>query len=155
MLAAAVFIGPATLLGRGATFLAVLLFIAGAIAALIVYLRFWVAVPATVVERGGVVESLSRSAQLTKGCRGKILGIVIILAIMYFAFMFCVGQLVGSSYQGFQSPAAPPDALATVVLFVADALAQSFGSVLACVCYYELRRSKEGVDAQEIATVFD
>ena len=55
-----------------------LLIVPGVIALVIL----WVAVPVTVVEKGGVNHALRRSAELTKGNRGTVFAVVVLTALL-------------------------------------------------------------------------
>ena len=121
----------------------VLLVIPGVIA----MVMLWVAIPAAVVERLGVIGSLKRSAELTRGYRWKVLGIVLIVMVIAYmsAFLFA-GWL-------FFSPHGP--VVHSIGLYVARAIYGVVTATVACVGYYYLRAAKEGVDIAEIAKVFD
>jgi len=56
-----------------------LLFSLGFVPALMLWLKYYIAVPAAVEERPGAVEALRRSAFLTVGQRGRIFGILLVL----------------------------------------------------------------------------
>ncbi len=153
-LAAGVVFLPSLFVPYNLRLIGILILVAAVVVGLLVMLRYWVAIPATVVERDGVFTSLARSVGLTRGCRGKIFLTALIYLVLFFIFMFCVGFVIGIVAPLMPS-AGTANALAVIATFIADSLGQAFGSVLSCVCYYELRRSKEGVDAREIAAVFD
>lgn len=157
-LAAGAIIVPAVLLLKdvrsfaGIFFLGCLV-IAGIVVAAIIIIRYWVAVPANVVERGGVFGAMARSAGLTRDCRWKVFAVLLVFVILYVVFQAVV-TLPLSPQMGFASHSSPGIAV-RLIGFVAEALGQSCGAVLACVCYFELRRAKEGTDIEEIAAVFD
>ncbi len=153
-LAAGVVFLPTLIVPYGMRLVGLLFLVAAVVVGLLVMLRYWVAVPATVVERDGVFASLGRSVGLTRDCRGKIFLIAIIYFVLFFLFMLFVGFAIGLTSRMMPSISTAV-ALAMIATFIANSLGQAFGSVLTCVCYYELRRSKEGVDAREIAAVFD
>jgi hypothetical protein len=122
---------------------------------------WWVAVPVSIVEKAGVFGSLSRSAELTKGARMKIFGIV----LLYVLFSLIVGivsltLLVGSNFSlaslTQNSMALMINGLSVylVVSQIAGALVFAFVSVVVAVCYAELRRIKEGVSVKDVAHIF-
>ena len=111
----------------------------------VLFVRWSIALPACVVEGLGVVDSLGRSAKLTRGHRWKIFGIVILVCASLPAVMgiFAAAMsLLGPSFQY----------LGRFVLGVA--WITGFTSVL-IVIYHDLRVAKEGVDSGQIAAVFD
>ena len=118
-----------------------------AVAAVIVYLliRFYVAVPVTVTERSGVFASLARAAQLSAGYRWQIFlaffGAVIPI-ILAFIVLLTIAARVGPE-------------LVFCVNLVGTALIGVIGNVLAAVVYYQLRRAKEGIDIDRLASIFD
>ena len=120
----------------------ILLFVPG----VIVMLMMYVALPVCVVERLGPFASMGRSRFLTKGARWKLLGMLLLmfLAIAVLGAIFGgIGGYVGGLV-GYKIGAMP------VTIFV-----YAFFSVLAAVVYHDLRVSKEGVDVETLAGVFD
>ena len=114
--------------------------------AFIVMTMLYVSVPACVVERLGPIKSLGRSAQLTKGHRWKIFGLVfatIIVALM-------VQSMLGSLARATGGPT-----LALIVLLLWSTVWNAFQAILTVVTYHDLRVAKEGVDTDQIAAVFD
>jgi hypothetical protein len=110
---------------------------------LIVAAMLWVAVPVAVVERPGVIRSLSRSAVLTKGNRWVVFGIMLLIGLGNMVASFLVDRIVGATAPG-----------AFVSWIVAAAITAYAASVTA-VGYCTLRFAKEGVGIDEIARVFD
>lgn len=112
---------------------------------LILLAMWYVTVPACVVEKTGPIRSLGRSRQLTKGYRWKLFGLFLltmILGLLGNVFIFVANQLAGQWGQvGAQ--------------FLWQGLIGGFGGVLIAVTYYYLRVAKEGVDVEQIASVFD
>ena len=112
----------------------------------IIALVWWVALPAAVVERSGF-RALGRSSQLTRGYKGQIFGLALILTIL---------QMVVSSIVYMLTRTVMTD---PIVGFIA---LQLCGVVLAgvwatavSVTYHDLRVLKEGVDARAVARVFE
>lgn len=112
----------------------------------IIALVWWVALPAAVVERSGF-RALGRSSQLTRGYKGQIFGLALILTIL---------QMVVSSIVYMLTRTVMTD---PVVGFIAQQLC---GVVLAgvwatavSVTYHDLRVLKEGVDARVVSQVFE
>ncbi len=105
---------------------------------------WWVAVPAAVVERTGVVVSLRRSAGLTSGHRWRVFGILIIVAVGQSVLESLANLLLGDI-----------EILGSLISFAISVAATAFYAVVAAVCYHDLRVLKDGVDVDEIARVFE
>jgi hypothetical protein len=133
----------------GLSILAALGIMAGMVAliipGLILMVMWFVAVPACVVEKTGPVESLSRSSELTKGNRWKVLGALLIVGIAL--------AIIGNIIQAVSMAAGPLVFL--VALAIWQGIAQAFNAVFVVVMYHDLRVVKEGVDVERIASVFD
>jgi hypothetical protein len=99
-----------------------------------------------VIERPGIFASLSRSGELTRGSRWQIFGLILIL--------FLARSIIGGVIMLLAPKIGVPHA-AVVVNFLWQAVAGSFGAVVAAVVYHDLRVSMEGIDAGQIASVFD
>ena len=112
---------------------------------LIVICMYYVATPVCIAENEGVFGSMSRSAQLTKGHRWQIfgiLGLIWIASVIITVLIEALGAGLG----------AIPEFILTQVWQV---VAGAFGGVVSGVLYYNLRVAKEGVDINQIASVFD
>jgi hypothetical protein len=107
---------------------------------------WYVASAACVVEKRGVLKSLKRSRELTKGYRWRILALmlVIMLASVMTAGLTAAAQAAGAGTWG-----------QIAVEFVWMGLSGGFSAVLIAASYYYLRVVKEGADAGQIAAVFD
>ena len=113
---------------------------------IIVMLMMYVALPVCVVERLGPFASMGRSRFLTKDSRWKLLGMLLLmfLAIAVLGAVFGgIGGYLGGLV-GYKIGAMP------VTIFI-----YAFFSVLTAVVYHDLRVSKEGVDVETLAGVFD
>jgi hypothetical protein len=135
-------IGVAILAGLIIGIGTVLLVVPGVIAAVML----WVAIPAAVIERPGVVASLKRSADLTKGFRWSVFGILVIIVV--------AGIVIGLILQFIVLSAAGFTAY-SIVNWVIQAVFTAFSATAAAVGYYFLRVAKEGADIADIAKVFD
>jgi hypothetical protein len=115
------------------------------VAAGMLIVRWSLALPACVVEGLGLVDSMGRSAKLTRGHRWKIFGIMVLVwaplpvanAILRAAISF-----FGPAFQY----------LGQYVLGVA--WITTFTSIM-IVIYHDLRAANEGLDSGQIASVFD
>ena len=133
----------------GLAFLAALLVVLGfalfIIPGLILYTMWFVAVAACVVERTGPWTSMRRSRELTKGHRWKIFGVALLLILI--SLINRVLRLVLVSAGG--------ETLALIGTMIWIAISYAFASVVIAVTYYELRAAKEGIDIEQVASVFD
>jgi hypothetical protein len=112
----------------------------------LVWLAFWLYVPAIVVEKRGIIESLKRSGFLTKRRRWAAFGLwlVVVIASMVVSMLLTTLSVSAIGATG-----------TTVVMYVWQAVATAFMAVMTAVSYYYLRVDKEGVAIDEIAAVFD
>jgi MFS family permease len=112
-----------------------------------IWLTMWfVATPACVVERLGPFNSMGRSADLTKGHRWKIFGLMMLI--------FLIGA-VASSLIGGISALVGGSMLQLIVSVIWNGIWGAFYAVAAVVTYHDLRVAKEGIDIEQIASVFD
>jgi hypothetical protein len=122
---------------------------------------WWVAVPVSIVEKAGVFGSLSRSAELTKGARMKIFGLILLyvlfsMVIGAVSLMFLVGGSFSMAGLAQSSAALMMNGLSIylVISQIVGAVVFAFVSVVVAVCYAELRRIKEGVSVKDVAHIF-
>ncbi len=107
--------------------------------AIMLALRYFVAVPAAVEERPGAREALRRSAFLTEGQRGRIFGILLVLGVLNF------GVNLGAVLV--------PGAGAVLGPLLSLVMTGLFATTCA-VIYYRLRSFHESIDVDQIASVF-
>lgn len=131
--------------------LTVLGYIVLIIPGIIISMMLAVAVPAVVAEKRGIVEALSRSADLTKGYRWGVLGTFIVVGIIT-----AIANWLVSFVQ--ISVAAAVDDLELVLIFVLTVVTYGLTTALSgaatSAIYVQLRECKEGTTADEIAEVF-
>ena len=113
---------------------------------LILAVLWWIAVPAVVGERKGVFAALGRSAELTKGYRWQVFGLVLVVLLIHVIVILAFVQLAGV----FGAIGAPMFAV-----WIFGALITVFEPVITTVGYHSLCVAKEGPDANQVATVFD
>jgi hypothetical protein len=113
---------------------------------IIASVMLWVAIPAAVVERPGVIDSLKRSVELTKGYRWTIFGILIVIGIVLIIITFVLSYILLSA-AGYT--------VYNIGIWVLQAVMGAFSATAAAVGYYYLRGAKEGIDIGSIAKVFD
>jgi hypothetical protein len=120
---------------------------------LIVMTMWWVYIPTIVVERKSIAAGFVRSQELTSGHRWPIFGLIIIVMVLS-ALVTYVTRTISFTVI---SNSTSMDALSVVFVvdYLGSSLAAAFGAVVVAVGYYYLRAEKEGIDADEIASVFD
>ena len=126
-----------------ATVIGIALFIVpGVLLALIL----WVALPAVIVERRGL-GALARSAELTRGFKGQIFGLALILGLF---------QLVAGSVVSMVSSSITTDPLLLWILSLAVwVVTAGIWATAVAVTYHDLRVLREGVDTRSVSRVFD
>ena len=100
----------------------------------ILALMWAVSLPSLVVEDKGVFDSMSRSSELTKDNRMRILGVILIVIAIYIVIAI-VGALL---------TAAVP-VVGIIALIVVGVLAYPYIAIISAVLYYRLVELKEGV----------
>jgi hypothetical protein len=106
---------------------------------------WFVAIPACIVERLGPLASIGRSNALTKGCRWKIFGMILLVFAVTMILSLVTGpvlSLIGKVVS----------ALGSLAL---NGVMGAFYAIYVAVTYHDLRVAKEGVDTDQIAAVFD
>jgi hypothetical protein len=126
-------------------------------------LAWCMAAPAEVVERTGIFAALSRSADLTRDHRGAIFGLIIIFFVVLFIIQTVINAFDAMAF-GFSgavmTAGGAPDmrnfiAIQSVVAVVLQVVVSSLASAGLASIYFELRQTKEGVGAEQLAAVFD
>jgi hypothetical protein len=115
------------------------------IPAIVIFVIWYVAVPACVIERRDAIESLSRSQELTRGHRWAIFGLLLIVAI---------ASGIGSYLLESVAMLVLGSTIAAIVSALWSVLTSAYGAVALTVVYHDLRVEKEGVDAEQIAEMF-
>ena len=122
-------------------------------------IAWWVVIPATVVERPGVLAAFVRSAELTRGRRWAIFGLVILFVIGYIVISMVIGAvLLGiffGSGGGISDGGGGYVVITTLITLGLQAVVNVFYAVLIGVCYYLLRMDVDGIGIEEIGAVFD
>ncbi|MCX7358972.1 MAG: glycerophosphoryl diester phosphodiesterase membrane domain-containing protein [Alphaproteobacteria bacterium] len=120
--------------------------------------RWVVSAPIVVVEKEGPTSALGRAAELTKGNRWAIFGLVLLYFVLSYVAQILVGLLV-AAVAGQDQSMVGNIALASLVLAVSMALMTALLSLVSTLgtasLYFELRRVKEGVSVDDLAKVFD
>jgi len=141
--------------GVAAAFAALLLIVP----AIMLGVAWSVATPARVVERTGVFASIGRSGELTRGSRWRIFWLFFLWFIVGGAIQQTLLGLVGMGSTGAMASAtnrlgalASGYGVLALVITVASTLVTYTGLA---VIYYELRRLKEGIGPEALASIFD
>jgi hypothetical protein len=123
----------------------------------LIALRWWLAwslvVPVTVLEGGGLRVSMRRSKTLTKGCRGRIFVIYLLIAILVAVVSWMI-QLPLLAVVGLRSLREPGSmtaaalAISAVGAFLSTSLVGALGTIALTLIYYDQRVRKEGFDLQ-------
>jgi hypothetical protein len=120
---------------------------------LILMTMWWVYIPAVVVERRSIFGGFGRSVELTRGSGWAIFGLIIIVVILSAVVGF-VTHIISVSVVTIS--ASGNILFAPLILdYVGSSLTAAFGAVVVAVGYYYLRVDKEGVDVNQIASIFD
>lgn len=133
-------------------------FIALIVPAFILLTILWVAVPVAMVERPGVFESLSRSAELTAGNRWRVFGIIMILVGINLGVGIVMGMIslvVVLSASSVERGLVTGLPVIVIISLVATVLTTALSAVMTAVGYHDLRVAKEGIDVDDIVKVFD
>jgi hypothetical protein len=136
----------AIVVGIGVAVGAMLLLVPGLILA-----TMWaVAIPAATIENTGVGGSLSRSSALTRDRRWRVFGALIVTWLITIIIGAIIGGIGGAILLTGVGPA-----VLKFAVWVVTAMTQAFTACVVATLYYFLRREKEGVDINQIASVFD
>lgn len=115
-----------------------------------------VAVPALVAERRGVFDAFGRSNELTRGNRGRILALIVILLVAYTVLGWVVtattsGAAMAAAMTGEPFRYSPTTIVLNALVGTVSSLV---GAVGAAVLYVNLREAREGGGAQWLREVF-
>jgi len=131
---------------------------------LVLYIRLqlgWsVAVPVVVMESVGVRRALGRSWHLTKGARGSLFVVWLVLAVMQWLLTMAARHVLGEDLQSLSRDAVllgvqPTTETGWWASQVFDIAFSSIQAVGAAVAYGALRSSKEGVSHAELLEAFE
>lgn len=136
-------LGASILAGLGIGFGMFLLIIPG----VILMCRWAVIMPACTIENLGALDSMGRSASLTKGYRWKILWLLIITSIISQFIVWAVA-LAGALF--FSN-----SVLAGILTGLALIFPQAFSCLVTVMMYFDLRSIKDGVSVNALVNVFD
>nr|NUR37870.1 hypothetical protein [Sphingomonas sp.] len=120
----------------------------------VILLLMWaVAVPSLVIENTGVMGAFGRSSELTRGAKGKIFGLFLVLAVAYWILSIVLG-LFGLSMYGVNNSAAGLSVGNLVGSVLLGTIFHVLWGAVQPSLYVELRQWKEGSSAENLAEVF-
>jgi hypothetical protein len=128
---------------------AVLGMLGGFVWAIMIGCAWFVSIQCAVVE-GGVARAVARSSALTRGARGKIFAIMLLVYLLPSLIDFAVDRIVFPDSEMLDNWRGQ--------IFAASALSVVFSAlqaVTAAVVYHDLRKAKEGVDVSDLVKVFE
>ncbi len=114
---------------------------------IILYCRWFLAVPAATIERIGPFSAASRSSALTKGYRWRIFGLLLIFILVRIGIQYTATKL-------YMQPELR-DAVWFSVTFVFPVLLGAIQAVATAYAYYAIAIEKDGVGVDDIAKVFE
>jgi hypothetical protein len=125
-------------------------FLALIVPGVILFCMLWLAVPATVVEKLGVFDALSRSRALTDGLKFQIFAIVLVMGVAEWGIGFALEKaLLGMQLTLSQVK------VALFLLVLLSVVFTAWRATAAAVTYHDVRHAKEGVELDELIAVFD
>lgn len=143
------------------TLIAVLMFLALipamlllVIPGVILAMMWFVAVPACVVERTGVLGAFSRSRELTRGYRWPIFWLYVVFVILMILIAVVVGATIGIGVFA-ASGGVITSPVQIAIETIGTTISSTVISTLVASVYYELRQLKEGIGPEALASVFD
>lgn len=123
---------------------------AGGIVAMVATCVYFVLTPAAVAERLGPISAFTRSAELTKGRRGGIFGMLLLLGLMMGGLMLI--WLIPA----FQDASSIDSVRTSYVAFgIIVAAFQVLTGIAEAVSYVLLRQDKDGMSHADLARIFD
>jgi hypothetical protein len=120
---------------------------------LMIYCATLVAVPALIEERPGILGSISRSRDLTRGSRWRIFLIALLFWFFSAALQSIVALISGVSMVDASQPAVDP-LRAGIAAGISASLSTMIVATVTAALYVELREVREGATTNELADVF-
>jgi len=118
-------------------------------------MRWIVSVPVRVMEGPGILSAMGRSADLTRGHRWPIFGIVVIFFLAQFMLQALAAPFAGGLSQAAGTNPIMMFSIAEGVNFLVSAVVAMFTAAGIAAIYYELRSIKEGIGPEHLAEVFN
>ncbi|WP_334164942.1 YciC family protein [Phenylobacterium sp.] len=122
---------------------------------IMIAIAWCVAVPVLIAERKPIMDTFGRSAELTRGNRWRIFGLVLIYVVAYVIIGAIIAALSGAwlLVNGDGDVGAGPGEIA--VNTVTNVISSLIGATGGAVLYTELRRVREGATPNALAAIFD
>jgi hypothetical protein len=121
----------------------------------IVLLLMWaVAVPSLVIERAGVFAAFSRSAELTKGEKWKILALFIVLLVGYWLLSAAVALIGLGTFNAANLSAGGPTIANAIGGVIVGTIFNAVWGTIQPSLYVELRQAKEGGSMENLEAIF-
>jgi uncharacterized membrane protein len=114
-----------------------------------------VAVPVLIAERAGVFETFGRSAELTRGNRWRIFALMLLYVAVFIVVSVVVEVIGGIASFTASAILGETTVQHVVVNAISNVVSALIGATGAAVLYVELRRVREGVGHEELASIFD
>lgn len=136
--------------GSSATTVAVLIAVAALPFAILLYIRWWVAPQAIVIERVGPVRGLARSWQLTRGSFWRTVWLALLLLLITVIASAVLNLAVAGPLASF-GPTAYQLAVRTVIGAIVSVLVTPITLITTTLYYYDLRIRREAFDLEMLA----
>ncbi len=123
------------------------------ILSLVLMVIFWVPSQCIAIEQTGIFAGLKRSAQLTKGRRWSIFGLIMIVGIVILPVLFAVSALSHIPMRELATTelTTVPGAMYHLAIVALSA----FYAIVTTVSFYYLRIEKDGIGAMDVAQIFE
>jgi hypothetical protein len=126
----------------------------------LLFIMWSLSVPVKVLEHKGVLDSMSRSMELTKGSRGRIfvIGLLIFVLSIGVSWLLQWPILIAAGFSfrsGIQRMAIGWQAAALVAEFVSRSLVGALGTIALSLVYYDQRVRREAFDLQLMMATID
>jgi hypothetical protein len=115
-------------------------------------IRWNVAVPVRVMEGPGILKSMGRSAELTRGHRWAIFGVLVVFGLISIGLSIVLVTFNAATMGALS--AQNTSVVGLVLSALIGAIAIMLGGATAASIYYELRTIKEGIGPEQLAAVF-
>lgn len=124
--------------------------LAGVVLAVMLWIRYSLAVPVLMLEKQGVIDSMRRSAKLVRGSWGRIFGVTVVSSFLVFVFSSMVqipGELIRTILN--QSTTSWPAVIITGVgAVIATTIALPFMAAVTTLLYTDQRIRRESLDLE-------
>ncbi|WP_414168910.1 glycerophosphoryl diester phosphodiesterase membrane domain-containing protein [Streptoverticillium reticulum] len=124
--------------------------LAGAVLAVMLWIRYSLATPVLMLEKQGVIDSMRRSAKLVRGSWGRIFGVTIVSSFLVFVFSSMV-QIPGGLIQTIFTKDAtswPAMIITGIGAIVASTIALPFMASVTTLLYTDQRIRRESLDLE-------